>query len=277
MAKSFKAAKRKLRDAGFYLVLALILLWICFPFLYMLLGSFKTNVDLFNMDKLFVFQPTLKNYLDVFTLYDFLKPLKNTAIVSVVSTGLSLLLGVPAAYAIARFRQKAFSVVILAVRIIPGIAFLVPWYLIFSALELTGSYTSLVLCHMLIGLPMIVWIMIPFFEKLPAALEEAALVDGASRMQAFLRIMLPLSLPGAITATLLVFIGSWNNFIFGLILGTAKTQPLPVAIFSFISYTEVNWGGLMAASVVITLPIVILSLFLQKYIIAGLTAGAVKG
>ena len=130
---------------------------------------------------------------------------------------------------------------------------------------------------MLIGLPMVVWVMIPCFEKLPRGLEESAMVDGATRMQAFSKIMMPLAVPGLITATLLTFIASWNNFIFGLILGTSKTQPLPVAIFSFISYTEVNWGGMMAASVVITLPIIVICMLLQKYIISGLTAGAVKG
>ena len=103
------------------------------------------------------------------------------------------------------------------------------------------------------------------------------MVDGCMRLQAFYRIMLPVAVPGIMTATILVFISSWNTFIFGLILGTSKTQPLPVAIFSFISYTEVNWGGLMAAAVVITLPIIVIALILQKYIVAGLTAGAVKG
>lgn len=272
-----KATKKKIRSIGFYIILVLIMIWTMFPFLYMVISSFKTNVDLFNMDKLFVFKPTLKNYIDVFTLYDFAKPLKNTAIVTFVSTALCLLMGVPAAYSIARFDQRFFSTVILAVRIIPGIAFLVPWYVIFTKLGLNGTYLSLILCHMLIGLPMVVWVMIPYFEKLPRSLEESAMVDGCTRLQSFLKIMLPLSIPGLITATLLTFIGSWNNFIFGLILGTSKTQPLPVAIFSFISYTEVNWGGMMAASVVITLPIIIICLLLQKYIISGLTAGAVKG
>ncbi len=272
-----KETKKKIRSIGFYIILVLIMIWTMFPFLYMVISSFKTNVDLFNMDKLFVFKPTLKNYIDVFTLYDFAKPLKNTAIVTFVSTALCLLLGVPAAYSIARFNQRFFSTVILAVRIIPGIAFLVPWYVIFTKFGLNGTYLSLILCHMLIGLPMIVWVMIPYFEKLPRDLEESAMVDGSTRLDAFLRIMLPLSVPGLITATLLTFIGSWNNFIFGLILGTSKTQPLPVAVFSFISYTEVNWGGMMAASVVITLPIIVICMLLQKYIISGLTAGAVKG
>ncbi|MDD5954568.1 MAG: carbohydrate ABC transporter permease [Firmicutes bacterium] len=272
-----KETKTAIRSIGFYFILALILIWTIFPFLYMVISSFKTNVDLFNMDKLFVFKPTLKNYIDVFTLYNFARPLENTVIVTCVSTVLCLLLGVPAAYSIARFKQRFFSTVILAVRIIPGIAFLVPWYVIFTKLGMNGSYVSLILCHMLIGLPMIVWVMIPYFEKLPRDLEESAMVDGCTRLDAFLKIMLPLSVPGLITATLLTFIGSWNNFIFGLILGTSKTQPLPVAVFSFISYTEVNWGGMMAASVVITLPIIVICMLLQKYIISGLTAGAVKG
>ena len=201
----------------------------------------------------------------------------NTTIIAVSSTLLSLVIGVPAAYSIARFKQKAFSVIILAVRIIPGIMFLVPWYLLFTKIGLSGTYTSLILCYMLLALPYIVWIMIPFFEKLPQELEESAMVDGCMRLQAFYRIMLPVAVPGIMTATILVFISSWNTFIFGLILGTSKTQPLPVAIFSFISYTEVNWGGLMAAAVVITLPIIVIALILQKYIVAGLTAGAVKG
>lgn len=277
MITAKKDTLKKIKSFGFYFILILIMIWTMFPFLYMVISSFKTNVDLFNMDKLFIFKPTLKNYIDVFTLYDFAKPLKNTTIVTFVSTTLCLLLGVPAAYSIARFNQRFFSTVILAVRIIPGIAFLVPWYVIFTKLGLNGTYVSLILCHMLIGLPMVVWVMIPYFEKLPRGLEESAMVDGATRLQAFLRIMLPLAVPGLITATLLTFIGSWNNFIFGLILGTSKTQPLPVAIFSFISYTEVNWGGMMAASVVITLPIIIICMLLQKYIISGLTAGAVKG
>ena len=270
--------KRKtLKKIGFWLLLVFILFFTMFPFVYMILSSFKQNVDLFNLDKLLVFTPTLKNYIDVFTRYSFGRPLMNTTIISVASTAIALLIGVPAAYSIARFKQKIFSDVILAVRIIPGIMFLVPWYILFTKIGFSGTYFSLILCYLLLALPYIVWIMIPFFEKLPQELEESAMVDGCIRLQAFYRIMLPVSVPGIMTATILVFISSWNTFIFGLILGTSKTQPLPVAIFSFISYTEVNWGGLMAAAVVITLPIIVIALVLQRYIVAGLTAGAVKG
>ncbi len=268
---------KAIRWTGFGILVAFILFFVLFPFVYMVLSSFKTNADLFNFSKLIIFKPTLKNYVDVFTLYDFGRPLANTAIVSISSTLISLVLAVPAAYSIARFKQKLFTIIILAVRIIPAIAFLVPWYQIFTKLGLNGTFISLILCHMLVAVPMIVWIMIPYFEQLPQELEESAMVDGCMRIQSFTRIMLPISVPGIITTTLLVFIGSWNNFIFGLILGSSKTQPLPVAVFRFISYTEVNWGGLMAASTVITLPIIVISLCLQKYIVAGLCAGAVKG
>ena len=269
--------KSMLRSIAFYLLLAIILLYLMFPFLYMILASLKKTVDIFNMDNLFSTKFTAANYIEVFTRYNFAKPLKNTATVTVIATIFSLLMGVPAAYSIARFKQQTFSNIILAVRIIPAIAFLVPWYLIFTKMGLNGTYTSLILCHMLISLPYIVWIMIPYFEKIPSELDESAMVDGCTRFQSFTKIMLPISIPGLVTATIMVFISSWNNFIFGLVLGSAKTQPLPVAVFHFIADTEVNWGGLMAASVVITVPIIIIAMLLQRHIIAGLTAGSVKG
>lgn len=269
--------RKRMRRTGFGILVILILLFITFPFIYMVLSSLKQNVDLFNLEKVFFFKPTSQNYRDVFIRYNFINPLKNTTIVTVSATLLSLIFGVPAAYVIARYRMTIMSTVILAVRIIPFISFLVPWYLIFSKIGLTGTYTSLILCHMIIGLPYIIWIMIPYFEKLPQEIVESAIIDGCYYYEAFLKIMLPLSVPGIITSTILVFIASWNNFIFGLILGTGNTQPLPIAIFSFISYTEVNWGGLMAASVVVTIPIILVTMILQRYIIAGLTAGAVKG
>ena len=269
--------RRKIKGTIFYIVLALILFMVAFPFVYMVLSSLKNNVDIFNPAKTFNFIPTIKNYIAVFNRYNFGRPLFNTIWISTSSTVLSLILGVPAAYAIARYKQRKFSLVILAVRVIPGIAFLVPWYLIFTKLGLAGSYTSLILCQMLVSLPYIVWIMIPTFEALPRELEESAKVDGCITISAFFRVLLPVSLPGLITATILVFITAWNNFIFGMILGGAKTKPLAVAILGFISNNDVNWGGLMAACCVITFPVILITLVLQKYIIAGLTAGAVKG
>ena len=129
---------------------------------------------------------------------------------------------------------------------------------------------------MLVGLPFIIWVMTPFFESLPVELEEAAMIDGATRQGAFFRVLLPLTGPGVITSSILSFIFSWNNFMFGVVLTGAKTKTLPVAVFNFMAYSEINWGGLMAAAVTITLPVIIIALVAQRYIIQGLTAGAVK-
>lgn len=169
------------------------------------------------------------------------------------------------------------SGIILMIRIVPAVSFLVPWFLLFSKLHLTGTYLSLIICHLIVSLPTVIWIMIPYFETIPKELEESAYIDGCSKLGAFNRILLPLAVPGILTSAILSFVFSWNNFMFALILCSTKTMTLPMAIYQFISYSNVDWGGIMAASVVITLPIIIISLFLQRYVVAGLTGGAVKG
>ena len=269
--------QKMIRITLFYLFVVVVLAVVLFPFFWMILASFKKNADILNVDKLFSFVPTFKNYVSVFVDYDFFKPLTNSFIISFVSTMLALLLGLPAAYAIGRSRMHLFSGIILMIRIVPAISFLVPWYLLFTKLKLTGTYTSLIICHLIVSLPTIIWIMIPYFESIPRDLEEAAKIDGASNMGTFCRIMMPLSTPGTLTAGILAFIFSWNNFMFALILCSSRTTTLPIAIYQFISYSNVNWGGIMAASVIITMPIIIISFFLQRHIITGLTAGAVKG
>lgn len=261
----------------FFILLFIILIINIFPFFWMILASFKSMVDLLNIDKLFIFNPTIQNYFDVFSKYDFLRPIINSLIIGIVSTLLSLVFGLPTAYSIAREKQTLFSGIILIIRIIPAITFLVPWYIIFNKIHLTGTYTALILAHLLVSLPLIIWIMIPYYEQMPKELEQAAWVDGCSKLGTFLKIMLPLSSPGILTSAILAFIFSWNNFIFALVLSTNDTKTLPMAVFNFISYTEINWPSLMAAAVMITLPILIISMVLQRYVIAGLTAGAVKG
>jgi multiple sugar transport system permease protein len=139
------------------------------------------------------------------------------------------------------------------------------------------SYVALILSHMLISLPVVVWVMSSYFEGIPIELETAAMVDGASRLRAFLVIVLPLSVPGVVTATTLCFIFSWNNFMFSQVLSMEKTRTLPIAVYNFMSYAEVDWGGVMAAAVAIIAPAIILTMIFQKYVIRGLTMGAVKG
>ena len=261
----------------FYSAIVLIALVVLFPFLWMLTSSFKTQVDIISWPPKLFFEPTLANYQKVFEEQDFLKYFINSTIVGGFAVALSLLLGLPAAYSIARFAQKKLAVFILLARLMPGISFLMPWYIIFSRLGLMDSYVALVLSHMLIALPIVVWIMSSYFEGIPRELEESAMVDGATRQHAFMAIILPLSGPGIITATTLSFIFSWNNFMFSQVLCMEKSKTLPIAVYNFLSYAEVDWGGVMAAAVAIMAPAIALTMVFQKYVVKGLTMGAVKG
>ena len=271
---------KRIKSAGerfiFYLGIIFITTVVVFPFLWMVLASIKTNAQVLDPEQFLFFEPYWGNYKDVFGRYDFVKPIINSTIVGVGSTLIGLLLGLPASYAIARTKMNKLSTMVLIVRFFPGIAFLLPWYMIFEKIGISDTHLALILSHLLINLPFIVWVMIPAFESLPADLEEAAKIDGCYTFQAFIRIMLPLAKPGIVTASLLSVIFSWNNFIFSCF-GWRKNETLPLALLSFISYASIDWGALMAAAVTITLPILIASIVLQKHIIAGLTAGAVKG
>lgn len=255
----------------------LIVVIFLFPFVWMLLASFKRQVDITAGGNPLNFTPTLDNYRNVFKQYSFLGYFINSLWVAVASTGLSLLLGLPASYAIARYKMRRSGLIILAARVIPGISLLVPWFILFTKVHLVGTYAALILSHMLVGLPLIAWVMIGFFEALPRELEEAAQVDGLSQVQIFVRIVMPLARPGILTAAILAIIFSWNNFMFSLVLANATTRTLPVAIFNFISYASIDWGGLMAASMLITVPIILIAILVQRHVVSGLTAGATKG
>jgi multiple sugar transport system permease protein len=261
----------------FILIVLLIVIPMVFPFLWMFMSSFNTQVDIIHWPPKFLFSPTMKNFNRVFGEQNFTLYLKNSSIIAFSTVLFSLLIGLPAAYSIARFAQKRLLMLILVARLMPGISFLMPWYIVFSRLRLMDSYVALILSHILIVMPVVVWIMSAYFETIPIEMEASAMVDGATRQRAFLSIILPLSMPGAVTATTLGFIFSWNNFMFAQVLSMRKTRTLPLAVFNFLSYAEVDWGGVMAAAVAIVTPAIILTMIFQKYVIKGLTVGAVKG
>ena len=246
-----------------------------FPIVWIALSAFQSHIDI--ISPAWGFEPTTRNFEKVFDEYNFLQYMWNSFLVAALSTLLSLVLGLPGAYAIARFHYDWLGVVLLAARIVPGITFLVPWYILFSRMGLNGSYIALILSHMIVSMPFIVWVMVPFFEGLPIEVEESARIDGASMLGTFVRIALPLAIPAIMTATIMSFIFSWNNFMFSLVLAGDDTRTLPVAIFNFITYASVDWGGLMAAATIITLPVLVITIFMQRYVVSGLTAGAVKG
>lgn len=265
------------RKIGFYLLLLLLFLPFFFIFFWMIEGAFKTQLQNTAIPPVFIFEPTLKNFETVFQqnpMWDFLR---NSTFVAVGSTVLGLVFGLPAAYTIAKYKQQKLAVAILVGRIIPAISLLVPWFIMFSNFGLVGTYTALILSHLLITLPMTIWLMIGFFEDIPRELDDAALIDGCGRFESFVKISLPLVKPGIAASAILSFIFSWNNFLFSLVLAGQDTRPLPVAVFSFISYTLIDWGGLMAAATVVTLPVLIMILFVQRHMVRGLTLGSVKG
>jgi multiple sugar transport system permease protein len=260
-----------------FVALAVVVILFIAPLVWMLIASFKTNVDIYDASKTILFTPTLENYANVLSRNNYFVFIFNSFWVAFASTVLSLILGVPAAYAMSRFTMHRSAMVVLMARIIPGVSLLVPWYFIFANLRLVGGFGVLILSHMFVALPLIVYILISFFDSMPLELEEQAQVDGLTAIGAFRRISLPLSVPGLATAGILSFIFSWNNFMFALVLSGANTKTLPVAIFNFVSYASIDWGSLMSAAVVVTVPIMVIALFTQKYIVSGLTAGATKG
>ncbi len=270
--------RRRLRQLGLYAVVLLLISPAVLVFLWMLSLSLKNEVDNMAFPPVFIpAPPTLRNFIDVFEKNDFLTYTINSVIVSFGATGLALLVGVPAGYGIAKARARKAATLILIARITPGLSYLLPLFLMFQWLGLTGTLAPLVITHLVITVPIVVWVMIGFFEGLPGELEEAALVDGATIWQAFRHVAMPLARPGITVAMILSFIFSWNNFIFGVVLAGRTTRTLPVAVYNVLTFEQVSWGPLAAAALVVTAPVLLLTLLMQKEIVAGLTAGGVKG
>jgi multiple sugar transport system permease protein len=249
-----------------------------FVFLWMLSLSLKNEVDNTAFPPVFIpHPPTFANFVKVFAENDFLTYTKNSVIVSFGATALALAVGVPAGYGIAKARAMRAAMLILVARITPGLSYLIPLFLLFQWMGMVGTLTPLVITHLVLTVPIVVWVMIGFFEGLPGELEEAALVDGATIWQAFRYVALPLARPGITVATILAFIFSWNNFLFGVVLANRETRTLPIAVYNMLTFEQVSWGPLAAAALVVTAPVLLLTLLMQKEIVVGLTAGWVKG
>ena len=201
----------------------------------------------------------------------------NSLVVSGGATLIALLVGIPAGYGIARTGAHRLTVLILIARMTPALSYLIPLFAVFQFLRLNNTLTALVICHLVITVPIIVYIMASHFEGLPLELEEAAELDGASPWQTFRLVALPLARPGIVVAFILSFIFSWNNFIFGAVLSSRETRTLPVAVYNVLTFEQLAWGPLAAAAIIVTLPVLLLTIVIQKEIVAGLTHGGVKG
>lgn len=271
---------RKHGETAAYTLLMLILMApMVFVFFWMVSISFRTNIEATASPPLFIPRnPTLDGYRYVFSnpSNPFFKFVLNSTIVALGCTAIGLLLGVPAAFSIARWKQQGLALGILLARITPGLSFLVPWFITFRWFGLIDTHIGLILAHLIVGLPIIVWVMIGFFEDLPTELVDAALIDGSSIYGVLWRIAVPLVKPGLVATAILSIIFSWNNFNFSVILAGPNTRTLPVAVFNLMSFEQFNWGPLAAAATMITLPVVAMALVMQRHIVSGLTLGAVK-
>jgi trehalose/maltose transport system permease protein len=280
------ALKRRVRQTlgwlGFYLLLAIILVYTVFPFYWAIVSSLRSGADLFNTD-LIPGNPAWSNYVAVFREQPFARNILNSLFVAISTVVLSLGLAVAAAYALGRIRFRGrmlLLLTILGVSMFPQIAVLSGMFELVTYLGIYNNLLALTLSYMIFTLPFTVWVLTTFMRDLPKEIEEAAIVDGAKPFTIVTKVFLPLMGPALATTGLLAFIAAWNEFLFALTFTLStemRTVPVAIALISGASAHELPWGNIMAASVVVTVPLLILVLIFQRRIVSGLTAGAVKG
>ena len=259
------------------LQLVLVGIIILAPLAWMVLSSFKSSFAVTAYPPTLIFAPTLDNYVHLARTTPFLSYARNSLIVTIGSTALGLLLGVPAAYAVSLTRVTWPALVTLAARMAPGTLFLLPWYIMFREFGMIGSYWALILTHAVITMPIVIWVLLPAFDAIPRSVLEAAQVDGCGVVRSLWRIGIPLISSGLVVSTILAFVFSWNYFLFALVLSNSDSKTLIAAAFNFVGEGSTDWGGLMAAATLIALPPLLLAIAVQRWLVSGLTLGAVKG
>ncbi|AFL50758.1 trehalose/maltose transport system permease protein [Sinorhizobium fredii] len=270
------------KRTAFYLLVATIIVIAVFPFYYAVLTSLKSGTALFRVDY-WPSELSLANYTNVVSSGSFLRNLGNSLLVATLVVAISLLLAVTAAYALGRVRFRGRSLLlltILSVSMFPQIAVLAGLFELIRGIGIFNTPLALIFSYMIFTLPFTVWVLTTFMRDLPVEIEEAAIVDGASPWVIITRVFMPLMWPALVTTGLLAFIAAWNEFLFALTFTSSdvqRTVPVAIALLSGSSNFEIPWGNIMAASVIVTVPLVVLVLIFQRRIISGLTAGGVKG
>ena len=283
--------KRKLESISFELLAILVTLVFLVPIVWMVSSSFKMPKDILSLPPKVLFEPTIDNYRAVFTgeaniagatfpaVKNFPKSILNSLVISLSATFVALLIGTPSAYTISKFTFRGKNTIagyILGARMAPPMAILIPYYMMFSLLRLTDTHISLIIVYSVLNLPFVVLMMRGYFKEIHHELEDAARIDGCDRLGTFFRVSLPLTAPGLVATSIFCLILSWNEFLFALVLSGNVTKTAPVALYNFISFHEVIWGALFAAGSLVTLPVLIFALLVQRNLVRGLTLGAVK-
>ncbi|WP_119301252.1 carbohydrate ABC transporter permease [Dongia deserti] len=274
--------RKRLGRLAFYLLIAGIIFYAVFPFYWAIVSSLKTGTSLFQVE-FWPSNPTVANYVALFEEQPFARNIINSLVVAVVATGISLFLSVTSAYALGRIRfrgRTSMLMIILSVSMFPQIAVLSGLFELIRAIGLYDTLSGLVLANLILTLPFVTWVLTTFMREMPRELEQAAIVDGANDWRILTRVFLPIMGPALSATGLLAFILAWNEFMFALTFTLSteqRTVPVAIALISGATAYELPWGKVMAACVIVTVPLIVLVLVLQRYIISGLTAGAVKG
>ena len=260
--------------------IAIYVLWILIPIILMVFQSIKPQLIMFADPPVFIFTPTSQHFEGIFYTQNILGFMKNSVIVGAAATAICLMLGSMCAYALSSLElpgRHIWALLILITRMVPASTLMVPIYVMMRTFGLSNTYSAIILTHATLNLPFTIWMMRSFFDDVPKELEQAAMVDGCSRIKSFFRIALPLSSSGLVATGILTMLFSWNEFMFGLILSSPSTRTLPVGISSYMGAVSIDWGGSSAAAVAACIPIFIAGFIVQKYLVRGLTMGAVKG
>lgn len=266
-----------------YVLLVILSILCVFPLIWMVISALKPKTEIRRaIPSLLIDNPTLENFKRVLFDVGFTNYIKNSFLVSIIACLISMVIAVLAGYALSRYYKlrvvKASNLAMMLSQMIPGVLLLVPLYMIMQRLKLLETYISLILAYTTFVIPLCTFMMSSFFDTVPLALEEAAEIDGLNKFQIIYKVILPLSIPSLISTGLYAFINAWNEFMFGYIFtSTDAYRTLTPAIMLFKGVNTIDWGGLMASSVVAVIPVTFVFLFLQKYFLAGLMSGSIKG
>ncbi|NHM29378.1 carbohydrate ABC transporter permease [Neobacillus terrae] len=265
----------------FYLLLALFIFIVMFPFLWVFLTSIKQQGDIFSSFRWFSSHPTFESYRSALTTRPLVKYMTNSFVIAAFTTLISVVFASFSAYSLTRLPIRGKGIIlgiILASSMFPHIAIISPIYNFVTEFNLRNSYTGLIIPYITFSLPLAIWLLSTFFQQIPRDLEESAKMDGASPFLTFRKIIFPLAAPGVFTTAILVFIAAWNEYLFALTINSKETaRTVPVGISLYQSEYTIPWGDITAATVIVTIPIVIIVLLFQRKIISGLTSGSVKG
>lgn len=263
-----------------YFILAVFVIWTVIPILLVVTNSFKSPLEIKAVPPSIIFTPTLDNYQRAWTAGDFGRYFINSAIVAGATTAISVICGAMGGYALiltkSRWGRVAGDMMLLG-KLVPTITILIPFYLILNSAGLFGSWLGPIMAHCSVNLPFVIWLMLGFMRDIPVEITESAMLDGARRMQIFWRILIPMLAPAIGSALILSMQYSWNELLFSLQLTTMDFYTLPVGIGKFVGAVSVDWGKSSAAATITMMPVIVVGFLMQKYLVSGMTAGAVKG